>query len=90
MLLWCPVAAYKTFFFLFFFKRRENQHLPKLSDELSEDVLQFGSEVSPHVVLDAPNALHLNKSQRVKSGLNEMLLYNIYYRIPAGFYKLNM
>lgn len=38
----------------------ENQHLPKLSDELGEDVLQFGSEVPPHIVFDAPNAFHLN------------------------------
>lgn len=41
------------------------QHSPKLSDELSEDVLQFGSEVSPHIVFDAPNAFHLNTRVKI-------------------------
>lgn len=33
---------------------------PKLSDELCEDIFQFGPEVSPHVVLNASDALHLS------------------------------
>lgn len=49
-------------------KSKENQHLPKLPDELGKDVLQFGSEVPPHIVFDAPDSLHLN---RVTSGINE-------------------
>lgn len=41
------------------------QHSPKLSDELSEDVLQFGSEVSPYIIFDAPNAFHLNTRVKI-------------------------
>lgn len=49
-----------------------NKHLPKLPDELGEDVLQFGSEVPPHIVFDVPNSLHLNTESDIciKSGRN--------------------
>lgn len=60
-----------------FKKKKENRHLPKLSDELGEDVLQFGSEVPPHVVFDVPDALQLNTSTKsevcIKSGHDYLL-----------------
>lgn len=51
-------------------KSTKKQHLPKLPDQLGEDVFQFGSEVPPHVILDASNAFHLSTNQRVKFVLN--------------------
>lgn len=51
-------------------KSTKKQNLPKLPDQLGEDVFQFGSEVPPHVVLDASNACHLSMNQRVKFVLN--------------------
>lgn len=47
-------------------KSTKKQNLPKLPDQLGEDVFQFGSEVPPHVVLNASNAFHLCTNQRVK------------------------
>lgn len=44
-----------------YFLRNKTAHSPKLSDELSEDVLQFGSEVSPHIIFDAADALNLTQ-----------------------------
>lgn len=46
-----------------------SEHTPKLPDEFGEDVLQFCSEVPPHVILDVPDALHLNT--RGTPGLTE-------------------
>lgn len=37
----------------------DGKHIPKLSDELCKDVLEFGPEVPPHVIVDVPDALHL-------------------------------
>ena len=37
----------------------QQEVLPKLPDELGEDVFQLGPEMSPHIILDAPNAFHL-------------------------------
>lgn len=36
------------------------KHLPKLPDQLGEDVFQFGSEAPPHVLLDVSNTFHLS------------------------------
>lgn len=47
-----------------YFNYKQKQHLPKLPDELGEDVFQFGSEVPPHVIADASYAFHLSTSQR--------------------------
>lgn len=47
-------------------KKPKNHGSPKLPDELGEDVLQFGPEVSPHVVLDAADAFHLSTEPRLR------------------------
>lgn len=46
--------------------------MPKLPDELGEDVFQFGSEVPPHVITDASYAFQLSTSQRGKFLLNKI------------------
>lgn len=45
----------------------EKKHVsPKLSDELGEDIFQFGPEVSPHVVLNASDAFHLSTESSLR------------------------
>lgn len=52
-------------------KIRLNQDLPKLSDKLCENVLEFGSEMSPHIVFDAPDTFHLNTELKLFKAVSQ-------------------
>lgn len=62
------------------------QNSPKLPDKFSEDVLEFGSEVSSYIILDASDALHLNTSQTsCRDTLKYVYMLNFgtcQYRVP--------